>query len=146
MTFAEQAGRLVGMASGYTSDVHRHFTDEPLKAAAGWRRYRMAAFRRFNRRTLHFMDTIADGDFYLRALAVEPVLRGGGIGTSLMAAIEDRARAAGATRLVLDVAAKNRDARRLYERLGMTVLAESLRWFGLPDTNVVRMTKPLSKP
>jgi ribosomal protein S18 acetylase RimI-like enzyme len=131
------------MASGYTSDAHRHFTGEPLKASAGWRRYRMAAFRRFNRRTLQFMDRIADGDFYVRALAVEPACRSEGIGTLLLESVEDTARAVGASRLALDVAAKNRDARRLYERLGMTVLAQSPRWFRLPDTNVIRMAKSL---
>jgi ribosomal protein S18 acetylase RimI-like enzyme len=145
VVFAEQGGWIVGMASGYTSEAHRRFTDEPLRAAAGWRRYRMAAFTRFNRRALRFMATLADGDFYLRSLAVEPSRRGGGIGTLLMAAVEDRARDAGARCLALDVAGKNRDARRLYERLGMTVLGESPRWFGLPDTNLIRMTKPLSR-
>jgi ribosomal protein S18 acetylase RimI-like enzyme len=141
--FAEQGARIVGMASGYTAEAHRHFTDEALGVAAGWRRYRMAAFVRFNRRALRFMATLADGDFYLRALAVEPARRGGGIGTLLIDALEDRARVAGASCLALDVAAKNRAARRLYERLGMTVLDESPRWFGLPGTNVIRMTKPL---
>ena len=53
------------------------------------------------------------------------------------------ARRAGSTRLALDVAAKNSNARRLYERLGMTAEAESRKWFGLPNTNLIRMTKPL---
>lgn len=145
VVFAEQAGRIVGMASAYTAEAHRHFASEPLRTAAGWRRHRMAAFTRFNRRGLGFMATLADGDCYIRALAVDPADRGGGIGTMLMAAVEERARSAGATHLALDVAAKNRDARRLYERLGMSMLDESPRWFGLPNTNLLRMTKPLAR-
>ena len=55
----------------------------------------------------------------------------------------DNARDTGARRLALDVAAKNRDGRRFYERIGMTRESESRRWFGLPNTNVIRMTLPL---
>ncbi len=140
--FAEQNGRIVGMASGYTAEAHRRFTDEPLRSAAG-RRLRVAAFTRLTRRMLRFMGAVPDGDFYVRAVAVEPAHRGAGIGTLLMRSLEDNARAAGSARLALDVAAKNRDARKLYERLGMTAEAESRKWFGLPNTNLIRMTKPL---
>ena len=143
VTFAEQGGQTVGMASGYTAEDHRHFTDEPLRSAAGRRRLRMAAFTLLTRRIVRFIDTVPDGDFYVRAVAVEPAHRGAGIGTLLMGSLEGTARAAGSVRLALDVAAKNRDARRLYERLGMTAEAESRKWFGLPDTNLVRMTKLL---
>jgi ribosomal protein S18 acetylase RimI-like enzyme len=143
VTLAEQSGRIVGMVSGYTAEAHRHSTDEPLRAAAGRHRHRLAAFTRITRRVVRFIDTIPDGDFYVRALAVEPAHRGTGIGTLLIGSLEDTARAAGSARLALDVAAKNRDARRLYERLGMTAQAESPRWFGLPNTNLIRMSKLL---
>ena len=81
VTLAEQGGRVVGMASGYTAEAHRHSTEEPLTAAAGWRRYRMAAFTRFTRRMVRFIDTVPDGDFYgpahRRELpAVEPAALG----------------------------------------------------------------------
>lgn len=142
VTFAEQEGRIVGMVSGYTSQAHRSSMDE-LLTAAGWRRYRFAVCTRLARRVTRFIDTIPDGDFYVRAIAVETTHRGSGIGTYLMGTIEDRARAAGSKRLALDVAAKNRPGRRFYERLGMTAEAESRRWFGLPNTNLIRMVKPL---
>ncbi len=125
VTLAEQSGQIVGMHSGYTAEAHRHFTDGALRAVAGWRGYRLAAFTRLTRRMVRFMNTLSGGDFYVRALAAEP------------------AHAAGSARLALDVAAKNRRARRLYERLGMTAEAESPRWFGLPNTNLIRMTKSL---
>lgn len=143
VTFAEQGGRIVGMASGYTSEEHQHFTDGPLRSAAGRRRLRMAVFTRITRRMVRFMGAVPDGDFYVRAVAVEPAHRGAGIGTLLIGSLEGTARAAGSVRLALDVAAKNRDARRLYERLGMIAEAESRKWFGLPNTNLIRMTKPL---
>jgi ribosomal protein S18 acetylase RimI-like enzyme len=143
VTFAEQERRIVGMASGYSAEDHQGFTNQLLETVAGWRRYRLAAFSRISRRLLRFIDSVPDGDFYIRALAVDPVHRGTGIGTLLMQSLEDTARAAGSRRLALDVAAKNRKARRLYEHLGMTAEAESPRWFGLPNTNVVRMIKPL---
>ena len=143
VTFAEQDGRVVGMASGYTAEDHRLFTDEPLRSAAGRFRCRMAVFSRITRRIVRFISSVPDGDFYVRAVAVEPSHRGVGVGTLLVGRLEDTARTAGSARLALDVAAKNRDARRLYERLGMTSESESRKWFGLPDTNLIRMTKPL---
>lgn len=143
VTFANKSERIVGMASGYTAEAHRLSTNAPLEAAAGRRRYRMAAFTWITRRVVRFIDTVPDGHFYVRALAVEPAHRGAGIGTLLICSLEDIARAAGSTRLALDVAARNRNARRLYERLGMTAQAESPRWFRLPNTNLIRMTKPL---
>lgn len=143
VTFAEKGGQIVGVAAGYTAEDHRISSDEPLEAAAGWRRHRMAILERLAGRLVRFMDGIPAGDYYLHALATVPEQRGTGVGSRLFGAVEDRARAAGSRRLALDVAAKNRDARRLYERLGMSAEAESPRWFGLPDTNVVRMTKPI---
>jgi hypothetical protein len=143
VTFAEQEGRIVGMASGYPAEARRDFTNQLLRTAAGWRRYRLACFSRISRRLLRFIESVPDGDFYVRALAVDPACRGTGIGTLLLRSLEDAARAAGSRRLALDVAAKNRRARRLYEHLGMTAEAESPKWFGLPNTNVLRMTKLL---
>jgi ribosomal protein S18 acetylase RimI-like enzyme len=52
------------------------------------------------------------------SLAVREADRGQGIGTALMAHAEERARARGCERLVLDAAAANTRAIRLYERLG----------------------------
>lgn len=47
--------------------------------------------------------------------------RGRGVGTALMRAAEDWARERGAERMILDLAANNRGAQRLYERLGYAV-------------------------
>jgi aminoglycoside 6'-N-acetyltransferase len=54
-------------------------------------------------------------------LAVAPDWRGRGVGTALMDAAEAWAKAEGAERMILDLAANNTGALRLYERLGYEV-------------------------
>ena len=51
-------------------------------------------------------------------IAVSAQARGQGVGTRLLAAIEDHARVLGKTSIRLDVIDTNPDARRLYERVG----------------------------
>ena len=51
-------------------------------------------------------------------LAVRPELRGGGVGTALLQAIESAAREAGCCKVTLEVRADNVRARKLYVRLG----------------------------
>ena len=142
VVFAERDGVIVGMASGYTAKQHRRSSARPLRLAPGWRALRMvrvaicyAPFRRV-------LGNLADGDFYLQAIAVDEELRGMGIGSALVDSIEDRARAAGSTHLCLDVAAKNEAARRFYEGRGMGVDPGSPRLLFAPRL-FVRMTKSL---
>jgi len=92
---------------------------------------------------LRIIDTIADGDFYLQAIAVDKELRGEGVGSALMDLIEDRAVASGSVRLALDVSAKNEGARRLYERRGMTVESQWPKRVVIPGLRFFRMTKSL---
>jgi aminoglycoside 6'-N-acetyltransferase len=54
-------------------------------------------------------------------ISVSEHWRGRGVGTALLAAAEDWARAVGAERMVLDLAANNVSALRLYERVGYVV-------------------------
>ena len=75
-----------------------------------------------------------DGETPELAVAVWDGHRGEGIGTRLMAAIEDAARAAGFSQISLSVDADN-PARRLYERLGYETLTV--------DDGGVRMLKEL---
>ncbi len=56
--------------------------------------------------------------FEVQDMFVLPELRGRGIGTALLHATEDEARARGATRLALTVSVDNAGARRLYESQG----------------------------
>lgn len=142
VTFAEREGVIVGMASGYTAEQHRRFSDEPLKQAAGSAALRMKCVRVLFAPLWGLLETLADGEFYLQAVAVNTELRGEGAGSVLMDHIEDRARASGSSRLSLDVSAKNKGARRLYARRGMTVASEWPDFWFVPPI-LVRMTKLL---
>ena len=90
---------------------------------------------------MRIIDSIADGDFYLQAIAVDKELRGDGVGSVLMDSFEERARASGSTRLSLDVSAKNEGARRFYERRGMTVESQWPKRLPIPGLKFYRMTK-----
>ncbi len=142
VTFAERDGVIVGMASGYTSEQHRRFSDQPLKQAAGNRALRMMCVRTLLAPLWRLLDTLADGDFYLQAIAVDKELRGEGVGSALMDSAEERARASGSARLCLDVSAKNEGARKLYGRRGMTVESGWPEFLFIPRV-LVRMTKLL---
>ena len=139
---AEHDQLIVGMALGFTAEQRRRFSDRPLKQAAGFPALRMRAVRILCAPLLRILTTIADGDFYLLAIAIDKEIRGEGVGSALMDSIEERARASGSTRLSLDVSAKNEGARRLYERRGMSVESEWPKVRFLPRL-FVRMTKTL---
>lgn len=141
--FAERSGRIVAMASGYTSQQHEQSSEESLRSAAGFRMVRMAAFSILGRRMKRFIKSVPDGDYYLLAVAVDDECRGAGIGSTLLDYSEDRARAAGCTRIVLDVAEKKVGVRRLYESRGMEVEAKSPSFLFVRSTRAWRMVKPL---
>ena len=142
VVFAEREGVVAGMSSAFTGARHRSFSEEPLRRAAGRSAFRMRCVRTLLGPLWRILNTVAEGDFYLQGMAVEPDLRGAGIGSILMADAEERARGVGSARLCLDVAAKNERARNLYARRGMV---ESARWpaSNLLPTVFVRMTKDL---
>jgi ribosomal protein S18 acetylase RimI-like enzyme len=143
VTFAERNKIVLGMISGYTAEQHRCSSDQPLKLAAGRFNMRMMVISTLFAPLLRIIDTIADGDFYLQAIAVEKGLDGKGIGSALMDSIEDRAIASESARLVLDVSAKNEGARRLYERRGMTIESRWPKRMSIPGLTFYRMTKML---
>lgn len=140
--FAEREGAVVGMSLAYTGAQHRGFSDEPLDRAAGRRALRMKLVRFFLAPLWRVLDTVEESDFYLLGIAVEPELRGEGVGSLLMDDVEERGRAAGSNRLSLDVAARNVGARKLYERRGMVEFSEWPESWLLP-TVLFRMTKDL---
>ena len=107
--------------------------------AAGLHLVRAMPFVLLAWRMFAFMQDVPDDDYYLMALAVNDGLRGHGVGSALLADTERRARAAGCRRLVLDVADDNPDARRLYERRGMTREATSEAVLGRRDLRLHRM-------
>jgi GNAT superfamily N-acetyltransferase len=66
-----------------------------------------------------------------------------GIGTILIDFIEEYARDRGSTQLSLDNSIKNRRARKLYEKRGMTVNSKSPNPLFMPGARLVRMIKTL---
>ena len=59
---------------------------------------------------------LGPGDFYVSRIATAPVSSGKGYGGRLLDHCEERARAAGAVRIALEVAAQNAGAVRFYEK------------------------------
>ncbi|WLE96072.1 MAG: GNAT family N-acetyltransferase [Candidatus Electrothrix communis] len=131
------------MASGYTAKQRHHFSDQPLKHAAGYSALRVKAVKILCGPLIRILETIVEDDFYLLSLTVERELRNEGVGSMLMDAVEDRARASGATRLSLDVSANNKGARGLYEQRGITVESQWPKRLVIPGVKLLRMTKPL---
>lgn len=143
VTFAEHEDAVVGMVSGYTAKQHRASSRRPLKEAAGKRNLRMRIVLILFAPLMRIIDSIADEDFYLQAIAVDKELRGAGLGSILMDHLEGRARSSGSTRLALDVSAKNEGARRFYKRRGMTVESQWPKRLPIRALKFHRMTKML---
>ena len=140
--FAEKGGEVVGMSSSFSGVQHREFSEGPLKKAAVRSAVRMKIVRTLFSPLWRILESIPNDDFYIQGIAVEPQLRGKGIGSVLMNDLESRARLNGSLRLSLDVSAKNKGAQKLYEKLGMVVVS---KW---PSTRIlptvfVRMSKDL---
>ncbi len=142
VVFAEQGDVIVGMSLAYTGEEHREFSDEPLEHAAGRAARRMKVIRLVLAPLWRILENVPESDFYLQAIAVDPELRGSGIGSLLLNDVIERGTRNGSARLTLDVAARNDRARRLYARSGFVEAAEwpSLRFV---PTRFVRMARPL---
>jgi ribosomal protein S18 acetylase RimI-like enzyme len=63
---------------------------------------------------------------WLYDIAVEPELRGRGLGRALLRLVEDEVRAEGVSRIELNVFGDNSPARRLYESAGYTEIARQM--------------------
>lgn len=142
VVFAERDGVVVGMSSAFTGAQRGGFSDEPLKRAAGRRALRMAVVRLLLAPLWRILETVPESDFYLQSIAVDPELRGAGIGSLLLDDVVERGTRGGSNRLSLDVSAKNEGARRLYARRGFVEDSEwpSLRFV---PTIFVRMVRDL---
>jgi len=127
VTFAERDGAIVGAYSAFTGRQHLAFSDAPLERAAGRPALRMKTMRLLFAPLWRILENVAENEFYLQTIAVDPDCRGLGIGSLLMEDIERCARESGAARMSLHVAVKNDTARRLYARRGMV---EESEWPG----------------
>jgi len=140
--FAEVEAEIVGMVSGYSAEQYRQFRKDVVKQGAGRSRFRITLISTLIAPMMRFLHTYDDGDFYVEFLAVDETHRGQGIGAKLLNSMEDRARDSRSTHFAINVAARNKGARKLYERHGFVTIA---RWprTRLVRPNILRMTKPL---
>ena len=143
VTFAKREGVIVGMVSGYTAEQHQTSSHRPLSEAAGRNNLRMKMVLLFFAPLMRIIDSIAEGDFYLQAIAVDKDVRGSGLGSILMDHVEKRAVSSGSSRLALDVSAKNPGARRFYERRAMAVESQWPKRLPIRALMFYRMTKML---
>jgi ribosomal-protein-alanine N-acetyltransferase len=79
------------------------------------------------------MLRILGDDVELMTIAVEPKYRGKGLGQALMRACFEDLLMTPARRMVLEVAADNPAAIRLYQKLGFTKLSERKGYYARPD-------------
>lgn len=87
---------------------------------------------------LHFNSP---AEAQVRFMAVEPTARGRGLGSVILQECERRARAAGATSIVLNA---RDDVQRFYQKHGFAVVGPAPTMFGVIEH--VRMRKELSDP
>lgn len=89
-----------------------------------------------------YSEVSAPGEIEFRMLAVSQSARGRGVGEALVRAVFDRARAVGASRVVLSSSTHMLAAHRLYERLGF-VREPERDWSPLPGVQLVAYTCPV---
>ena len=143
VTFAERDGEIVGMALSYSAEQHRRSSRQTLRRAAGRWNMRPRLVLMLFAPLMRIIDSMADRDFYIQAIAVDNELRGDGLGSILMESLDEKARANGATRLALDVSANNERARRFYVRRGFAVESRWPRRLRIRALTFYRMTKTI---
>jgi ribosomal protein S18 acetylase RimI-like enzyme len=125
-TVGETDGRVVGTVIFYPQTEERRLNRE-MGPQFLWLRgipHRLRAIRR-GMQLSSVMPPLQPGQGLLCCLAVDPALRGQGLGTQLALQTERAAIDAGCETLVLDVSSENLGAQHLYERLGYGVSGRS---------------------
>ena len=143
VVFAERDEAIVGMVSAYTSAQHRRSSDLSLRRAAGrWNlRYQLVSL--VLSPLFKIMDQIDADDYYLQAIAVDPAVRGEGIGSVLMESVEEKAVVSGSSRVTLHVSAGNAGACKFYEQRGMVVESRWPTRLALPGLKFLQMSRAL---
>ena len=115
--YQDQLAGIAGLQYG-----GRDFVSFRISAFArqyGWLRGLFKALLLF----LFFAEHGSKGELAIESIVVHPAMRGRGIGTRLLEAVFDFARARGFGSVRLEVVDTNPDARRLYERMGFVATA-----------------------
>jgi [ribosomal protein S18]-alanine N-acetyltransferase len=89
---------------------------------------------------------IVSDELHINSIAVDPDLRGGGLATILMRAVLAEAERRGAHRATLEVRRSNTPARRLYEKLGFSVVAVRLHYYTQPEEDALILWRDARHP
>lgn len=123
--FIEVNGKTEGMALAYSYDRKRKEEIRSLLLILRYLKWGILKQIAYLSRSGAIIAQIDKGDYYISNIAVYPDLRCRGYGTKLLEILEGEAKAAGCTRLVLDVETDNEKAVRLYERTGYIIEMKS---------------------
>lgn len=125
-TAAWLGDELMGIELGFDGQVQAQATGPMIEhAMATLTEAEFAHFASWFEHGRFVLPPVSDDAWYLQHLAVVPAARGRGVGERLLDNCIERCREAGFRRLHLDVYAEN-PAVRLYERVGFTVIVETL--------------------
>jgi ribosomal protein S18 acetylase RimI-like enzyme len=140
---AEIDGSVVGQIIRFSgADWNRKTqtrTGLTMVLAAGWR-YGASVIRE-GRRHARVTPPVPADSLYVISLAVIPERRGQGIGSALLRRAVEEALESGLRSVSLDVAGRNGDAIRFYQREGFVIIAEGHAppRRGSPDVSSIRM-------
>ena len=85
-------------------------------------------------------------ELHINSVAVDPDLRGSGLATTLMSAVLTEAERRGAHRATLEVRQSNTPARRLYEKLGFSVVAVRSHYYTQPEEDALILWRDARHP
>jgi ribosomal protein S18 acetylase RimI-like enzyme len=143
---AEVDGDVVGVCSSFDPHTLTRKAEDVLAAHAGLRLLRAGLVSLLARPVMRQLQWHDPGDWYVQCIAVRPPARGMGVGSALLNDARHRAIDAGAQWLTLDVDTRNDNARRIYERAGLTVVSTSRPARLLGGVRLHRMAADLLPP
>lgn len=90
-----------------------------------------------------FAEIASEGEVEFRFLAVAPSAQGTGVGSALIAAVEQHARSTRARSLAICVRDTNTDAAAMYERMGFTRVPHR-DWTPRPGVDLLALERPVA--
>src|SRR5699024_3280173 len=121
----EEEGKILGSITTYDGGKLEKYRDKLLKRIE--REYAVV--------NLNLEDETQAGELYIDTLSVSPNAQGKGVGTQLIKAAFQKAKDESHSNIGLLVATENPNAKRLYERIGFTVVGKKI----LGDSQYERM-------
>ena len=123
--FAEMDGKVAGMAQLHKLATRKGQTVRMSLLLLKYLKWKLPTKAVNLLKFDHLIKFVARNDCYLSNVSVYPEFRSFGIGTKLLAAIEEEAKSIGKKRIVLHAETHNARAISLYERLGYKIESKS---------------------